>query len=82
MQLDQNPFFRKPITPWHDSNFACKALITVMIFVFAFAVTGVFVALGNPDFQEHIWFPGVLTFLSLFLVVKIFSRLKNRSKNN
>ena len=82
MQLDQNPFFRKAITPWYDSNFACWTLIIIMFFVFAFAIAGIFVGSGNPNFQEHVWFPGFLAFLSLFLVVKIILRLKRRSKNN
>jgi hypothetical protein len=82
MQLDQNPFFRKAITPWYDSNFACWTLIFIMIFVFAFAIAGVFVSSANPNFHEHVWFPGFLAFLSLFLVIKIFFRLKRRSKNN
>ncbi|NOX33543.1 MAG: hypothetical protein GXP56_07370 [Deltaproteobacteria bacterium] len=82
MQLDQNPFFRKAITPWYDSNFACWLLIFIMVFVFAFAIVGVIVGSGNLDFKEHVWFPGFLSFLSLFLVVKIFFRLKKRSKNN
>ncbi len=82
MQLDKNPFFRKPITPWHDTNFACWLLIIFMFFVFAFAVTGVLVGSGNPDFQKHVWFPGFLAFLSLFLVIKIIFRIQKRSKNS
>ncbi|MBU1340030.1 MAG: hypothetical protein KKE44_20190 [Proteobacteria bacterium] len=82
MRLDQNPFFRKTITSWYDSNFACWALITCMIFVIIFAVAGVMVGASNPSFQEHVWFPCFLAFLSFFLVVKIFFRLKRRSKNN
>ncbi|MBW2654151.1 MAG: hypothetical protein JRC91_04220 [Deltaproteobacteria bacterium] len=82
MQLDKNPFFRKTITPWYDSNFACWTLITILFFVVVFAIAGVFVGSDNPAFQEHVWFPGFLAFLSLFLVIKIFLRLKNRSKND
>lgn len=81
-QFNQNPFFRKQITPWYDSNFACHILIVLMIIVFAFAATGVLVGSGNPDFEKHVWFPGFLAFLSLFLVVKIFLRLQKRSKNS
>jgi len=82
MQLDQNPFFRKAITPWYDSNFACWVLITLLCFVFVFAIAGIIVGSDNPNFQKHVWFPGFLAFLNLFLVVKIFFRLKRRSKNN
>jgi hypothetical protein len=82
MQLDQNPFFRKAITSWYDSSFACWALITMMLFVFVFALAGVVVASGEPDFAEHLWFPGLLLFLSGFLVLKVFIRLRVRSKND
>jgi hypothetical protein len=78
MQLEQTLFFRKPITPWYDSNVACRTLIACMVVVFVFAIAGIFVGSGNPDFKEHVWFPGLLSFLSLFLVVKIFLRLKQR----
>ena len=82
MQLDQNPFFRKVITSWYDSNFACWILIVMMLFVFVFALAGMVVASGEPDFGEHLWFPGFLVFLSEFLVLKVFIRLRIRSKND
>ena len=50
MQLDQNPFFRKTITPWYDSNFTCWALIWAMGVVFCFAVGGIIVASNDPRF--------------------------------
>lgn len=81
MQLDPNPYFRKPITPWYDSNFSCWALIAMMTVVFAFAVAGILVSLGTPSFKEHVWFPGVLAFFSLFLVINVFLRLKRRAGN-
>jgi hypothetical protein len=82
MQLDQNPFFRKAITSWYDSNLACWLLILLMLFVFVFALAGVIVAGGEPDFVEHIWFPGFLVFLSGCLMIKVFFRLRARSKND
>lgn len=81
MQLDQNPFFRKPITSWYDSNFSCKAIMVMMIFVFILAMAGIFVGYGTEEFREYVWFPALLSFLSLFLVLKIALRLKYRSKN-
>ncbi len=82
MQLDPNPFFRKAITPWYDSNFACWVLIAFMIIVFVFSLSGIFVGLSSEAFKKHAWFPFFLAFLSLFLSVKIFLRLRRRSKNN
>lgn len=80
MQLDQNPFFRKTITPWYDSTFACWLLIVGMLLVFLFALAGIMVATEEPDFDRHAWFPGFLAFLSGFLVVKVYIRLKRRTK--
>jgi len=57
MQLDQNPFFRKTITPWYDSIFACRILIWCMAIVFCFALAGGVVAAGHSEFSKHIWFP-------------------------
>ncbi|MBU1193294.1 MAG: hypothetical protein KKE62_18215 [Proteobacteria bacterium] len=82
MHLDQNPFFRKAITPWYDTNFSCWVLVGVMSLVFIFAVVGIFVASSVSDFSCHIWFPGFLAFLSFFLVVKIVARVRHRAKTN
>jgi len=80
MQLDQNPFFRKPITSWYDSNFTCWTVMVLMIFVFIFALAGIIVGSGTGEFQEYVWFPTLLSFFSLFLVLKIALRLRRRSK--
>lgn len=82
MQLDQNPFFRKAITSWYDSSVACWVLIVIMLIVFVFALAGMIVASGEPDFEKHLWFPGFLVFLSGFLALKVFIRLRIRSKND
>lgn len=81
MQLDQNPFFRKPITSWYDSNFICWTIIVMMIFVFIFGMAGIIVGSSTEEFREYIWFPVFLSILSLFLVLKIAFRIKHRSKN-
>jgi len=81
MQLDPNPYFRRTITSWYDSNFACWLLIIMMLVVFVFALAGIMVASGEPAFDKHAWFPGFLGFLSGFLVVKVYIRLRARSKN-
>ncbi len=81
MQLDQNPFFRKPITSWYDSNFVCWTVMVVMIFVFIFAMAGIIVGSGTVEFQGYVWFPTFLSFMCLFVVLKIALRIKHRSKN-
>ncbi len=82
MQLDQNPFFRKPITSWYDSNFVCWTVMVLMIVVFIFAMAGIIVGSGTGEFQGYVWFPTLLSGFSLFLVLKIALRLRHRSKNN
>ena len=82
MQLDQNPFFRKPITPWWDSSLACWILIVCMLVVFCFALVGMGVASADPSFAVHTWFPGLLAFLSFFLVVKVFIRVRRRARTD
>lgn len=82
MQLDQNPFFRKTITPWYDSNPACWILIVLMLLVGGFALAGMAVASAEPAFTPHTWFPGMLLFLSFFLVLKVFFRIRRRSRND
>jgi hypothetical protein len=82
MQFNNNPVFRKAIVPWYDSNPLCRTLIFAMLVVFAFSIDGIVVALNNQEFVEHVWFPGLLACLSLFLVIKIFFRLKTRSKSD
>ncbi|PIE63505.1 MAG: hypothetical protein CSA26_12690 [Desulfobacterales bacterium] len=80
MQSDQNPFFRKNITPWYDSTFACRLLIFIMLIVFSFALAGIMVAISNPNFTPHLWFPCMLAGLSGFLIIKVWLRLWARAR--
>lgn len=82
MQLDQNPFFRKAITPWYDSTFACWALIVAMVPVFCFGIGGIIVSTGEPAFSPHTWFPATLCGASGFLALKIYLRLKARARHD
>lgn len=51
----------------------------ILTLVFLFALTGVTVALSEPDLVEHVWFPGMLGGLCFFLTVKIGFRLWRRN---
>ncbi len=83
MKLDKNPFFRKPVTPWYDSNIACWTLIAFLVLVFLFSLIGIIAASDNLYFKAHTWFPVFLAFISFFLVIKILLRLgKRRIKDN
>ncbi|MCG8551739.1 MAG: hypothetical protein MI799_15160 [Desulfobacterales bacterium] len=80
MQLDQNPFFRKPITPWYDSNPACIILMVIMVPVMLFALVGIWMALTDSRLAGHAWFPGLLFGLSFFLIFKVYFRMKRRNR--
>ncbi len=82
MQLDQNPVFRKPITPWYDAGILCWTVVTGAVVIFAFAVQGVLVALRTPAFSPHLWFPLSLAGLNLFLAAKISLRMHRRKNNS
>ncbi len=77
-----NPFFRKPITPWYDSNIACWWVMIAMIVVFAFSLAGIVVAAEEERFREYIGFPVTLAGLSLLLVLKTALRLRERAGND
>jgi len=82
MRLDQNPFFRKTITPWYDTNPACWTVMGFLLLVFVFALAGMAVASADPALAEHVWFPGMLACLAFFLVIKIFFRMRRRIGND
>lgn len=82
LQLDPNPYFRKAITPWYDSNLACWMLVVFMALVFVFAAAGIYVGSTVGRFNAHVWFPCLLAALSMFLIIKVLLRLQKRSKNN
>lgn len=74
-----NPFFRKSITPWYDSNLACWWEMAAMIVVFAFALVGIVVAAEADRFREYVGFPVALAVMSLILVLKTALRLRDRA---
>ena len=82
MQLDQSPFFRKPITPWYDAGVACWIIILFSFLVLTFALVGLYTGIKTPAFHKYLWVPGALATSGLFLLTKISLRLKNRYKNN
>ena len=82
MQLDQTPSFRKAITPWYDSAFVCWALIIFLFLVFLFSLFGIYVATEDVAFTPHLWFPEGLAFLSFFLMLKVFFRMRRRSRQD
>jgi hypothetical protein len=82
LQTEKTPIFRKPIIVWYDSGFACMATIIFMIPVFILSLFGMAVAYETESFLEYIGLPISLCILSLFLIVKISFRLRQRAKNS
>jgi len=81
MQLDQNPVFRRIISPWYDSTTACWIVLAIMTLVFIFATVGIAVAQQNLEFRSHLWLPLALMLLSGSVIVStLFRLLKRRSR--
>ncbi|MBF0199835.1 MAG: hypothetical protein HQK66_00700 [Desulfamplus sp.] len=82
MKIDSNPFFRRTITPWYDSEMSCWILITFMLTVLIFGLIGVKAALENGDFESHIWVPSSLVALSFFTIVSTAFRMIRRHEKS
>ncbi len=81
MRLDQNPFFRRAIIPWYDSNLACSIFIAISVCTLIFSLVGIKVALVHSDYINFVWLPSVVTFLSLFVMIKIMLKLIKRRQS-
>ena len=82
LQTEKTPIFGKPIVVWYDSRFACLATIIFMAPIFIFSLFGLSVAYETQGFREYIGLPLILCILSLFLIVKILFRLRQRAKGS
>lgn len=80
MKLEKHPFFRKVITPWHDSDPVCWIVAALSFGVSVFSGFGVKVAIQTQDYLGYIWFPLLLGALSFFLFLKIVIRVTKRRK--
>ena len=76
--MDQNPFFRKIIVPWYDSDTACYIVVGCMGLIIFFGFTGISVARENPATQAHVWVPVLLIVLSAAVIVSTLIRLAKR----
>ena len=66
------------ITPWYDSTPACWLLLLFMAVLMIFAVSGITVALTEPDYGSYVWVPIVLLLLCLFVCGSVVRRLLHR----
>jgi len=78
MRMDQNPFFRKIIVPWYDSDTACYIVIAGMGIIIFFGFSGISAALENPAAHAHIWVPVLLVVTSAGVIVSTLVRLLRR----
>jgi len=78
MLLDPNPVYRRVIVVWYDSEGACLATLIFLLVVFIFSYCGIQTALEYPEYREYIWIPGLLTGLSMGVMVSITIRMINR----
>ncbi|WP_148214546.1 hypothetical protein [Desulforapulum autotrophicum] len=82
MKLDQNSVYRSVITPWYDSNAACRGMLVFLGLVILFAGVGIWVALTNSDYEAYVWFPVTLASLAAFVMVKTGFRLVHRNRED
>ncbi len=81
MRLDQNPFFRKAIIPWYESNLSCWIFIIICAVALIFAIIGIKVALFDKAFAGFVWLPSIMAFLSFFVMIKILIKLIKRKQS-
>jgi uncharacterized membrane protein YfcA len=79
MRLDPNPLFRKIIIPWYDSPPVCWALLSAMVVLVVFSITGILVAEYNTEYKGFVWVPVVLLLLSLYLLLSLSVRMVRRA---
>jgi hypothetical protein len=82
MRLDHNPFFRKVVIPWHDSDLFCMIMSVLMALVFSFSRVGIRIASEVEDYHSHGWVPMLLMILSGIVlaanIIRILTRMVRR----
>jgi len=76
--MDQNPFFRKIIVPWYDSDTACYIVIVCMAIIIFFGFTGIFAAREASAAPSRIWVPVLLIVLGAGVILSTLIRLLKR----
>ncbi|OQY13731.1 MAG: hypothetical protein B6I31_00520 [Desulfobacteraceae bacterium 4572_19] len=78
MALNQNPVFRDPVAPWHDTKLPCNIQIGFMIIVIIFSIVGIFTSFGRPEFKGLCGIPILLFILSCYVLISTTIRLSKR----
>jgi hypothetical protein len=89
MKLDDSPFFRKAVIPWHDSDLFCMVVCALAAAVFLFARIGFGITQSHEAYQAYGWVPLLLMVLSavilaasaIRLIVRIMKRHRDRKEN-
>lgn len=80
MQIDKNPFFRKPFIPWYANDTACVIKTLTMLVIALFAVNGIKIAKQVEAYNEYTWIPVLLFTLSaVAFVLNLIQILKRFS---
>lgn len=78
MQINSNPFFRKNLVPWYDSDAVCGLIFLLMLLILIFGLIGIRVAWQSPVFHPHVWIPLLVTALSAGVGISTIIRLVRR----
>jgi hypothetical protein len=78
MPLYQNPFFRKTIVPWYDSEAVCLATIVFLLAVLLFGIVGITTAVNHEAYSGYLWVPALLTTLSTVVILSTINRMLRR----
>lgn len=74
MPLKSKPIFRKVVYPFYDTETASIIIIIIMMLVILFGITGIIVAVENPEYIGYIWVPLLVVCLSLIIFVLELTR--------
>lgn len=74
----KNPFFRRIIVPWYDSEAACLLVIMAMFLALLFGIAGISVVRESADHLKHLWIVLLIILLSSSIIVSTTIRLIRR----
>nr|CBX27360.1 unknown protein [uncultured Desulfobacterium sp.] len=81
MPLKSKPVFRKVVYHFYDTETAGIILIILMMPVILFGITGIVVAIDNPQYSGYIWVPVLVVCLSSVVFLSELIRFIKHSIN-
>lgn len=73
--MEQNPFFRKMMVSWYDSELACYSITLCMTLILLFGIAGVSVALETEEYHHYLWVPVLLIVLCTCMILSMIFKL-------